>query len=97
LGISGSAIHVHVGPLKRRRLIDSIRHAYAEWQWRSAGVWAAYERWTEAGGGLERSVEFAAYRVALDLEERACRHYMELAQRVVDGRRQAPTQAAAAA
>jgi hypothetical protein len=41
-------------------------------------VWAAYERWSSAGDG----VEFASYRVALDLEERACRRYMELVQRV---------------
>lgn len=59
-------------------MIDSLRHAYAEWQWRSAAVWAAYERWSSAGDG----VEFASYRVALDLEERACRRYMELVQRV---------------
>jgi hypothetical protein len=83
--------------LKRRRLIDSVRHAYSEWQWRSAAVWAAYERWAEAAGSPDRSLEFAAYRVALDLEERACRNYMELAQRVSDGRRRGAVQAAAAA
>jgi hypothetical protein len=97
LDISGSAIPVQVGPLKRRRLVDRFRHAYAEWQWRSAAVWAAYERWTEAAASPDRSLEFAAYRVALDLEERACRHYMELAQRVSDGRSGAAAQAAAAA
>jgi hypothetical protein len=85
-----------MGSLKRKRLIDSVRHAYAEWQWRSAAVWASYERWSGADGE-QRTLEFAAYRVALDLEERACRHYMELAQRVADARRAGGSQAAAAA
>jgi hypothetical protein len=63
---------------KRTRLAESLRHAYAEWQWRSAAVWASYERWRAAGGALE----FAAYHVALDLEETACRRYGELARQV---------------
>jgi hypothetical protein len=86
-----------VGLLKRRRLVDSVRHAYAEWQWRSAAVWAAYERWSGAAGSPDRSLEFAAYRVALDLEERACRQYMELSARVSDARRGPGSQTAAAA
>jgi hypothetical protein len=68
--------------LKRQRLIDSVRHAYGEWQWRSAAVWAAYERWSSGHGSPDRGLEFAAYHVALDLEETACRRYMEIAQRV---------------
>jgi hypothetical protein len=67
-----------VGPITHRRSIDGLRGAYADWQWRSAAVWAAYERWTAAGAGPKGSLEFAAYRVALDLEERACRRYMDL-------------------
>jgi hypothetical protein len=63
----------------RKGLTDSIRHAYGEWQWRSAAVWAAYERWSR-GRSADPLLDFAAYRVALDLEERACRRYMELAQ-----------------
>jgi hypothetical protein len=54
--------------------------AYADWKWRSAGVWAAYESWS-SGRGSDPTLDFAAYRVALDLEERACRRYMDLAER----------------
>jgi hypothetical protein len=64
-----------MSPSRRRHIGDSLRSAYGEWKWRSAAVWAAYERWTHGGGNLE----FASYRVALDLEERACRRYMEIA------------------
>jgi len=60
---------------RRDSLADALRHTYGEWQWRSAAVWAAYERWSRGGDGLD----FASYRVALDLEETACRRYMELA------------------
>jgi hypothetical protein len=74
-----------MGGSKRQRLTDSLRHAYAEWQWRSAGVWAAYERWSR-GRGPDPTLDFAAYRVALDLEERACRRYMELADRAAGSR-----------
>jgi hypothetical protein len=88
-------------PLKRdtskgQLLIDRLRHCHAEWRWRSAGVWAAYERWTRASGE-ESTLEFAAYRVALDLEERACRRYMELADRVARTRDLGDSGAAAAA
>jgi hypothetical protein len=69
-----------MGRSKRQRLTDSLRSAYGEWQWRSAAVWAAYERWS-CGRGPDPTLDFAAYRVALDLEERACRHYMEVASR----------------
>jgi hypothetical protein len=64
---------------KRQRVMESLRQAYGEWQWRSAAVWAAYERWA-GGRGPDPTLDFAAYRVALDFEERACRRYMELAQ-----------------
>ena len=67
----------HSQDMIRRGLIDGARQAYAEWQWRSAAVWVAYERWTAATAGRDRTLEFAEYRVALDLEERACRHYMK--------------------
>jgi hypothetical protein len=63
---------------KRERRVDRLRRAYSEWQWRSAAVWATYERWASDGDGLA----FASYRVALDLEESACRRYREMAQRV---------------
>jgi hypothetical protein len=61
-------------------MADSLKGAYGEWQWRSAAVWAAYERWSR-GRGPDPTLDFAAYRVALDLEERACERYMELATR----------------
>ena len=64
---------------RTRRMADSLRGAYGEWKWRSAAVWAAYERWS-AGRGSDPTLDFAAYRVALDLEEQACRRYMRLAE-----------------
>jgi hypothetical protein len=85
-----------MGRPKHERRIHNLRHAYSEWRWRSAGVWAAYERWTRASGD-ERTLEFAAYRVALDIEERACREYMHLAERVADARALGGSQRAAAA
>lgn len=63
-----------------RRIAKGPRHAYGDWKWRSAAVWAAYERWA-SGRGSDPTLDFAAYRVALDLEEQACRRYMALAQR----------------
>jgi hypothetical protein len=72
---------------------ESLRGAYADWKWRSAGVWAAYERW-ERGRGPDPTLDFAAYRVALDLEERACRRYMELAERAGRTTRGRPAAAA---
>jgi hypothetical protein len=85
LEIRSSVIHIHVRGRVDSRLIEAVRHGYSEWRWRSAGVWASYERWTKADGG-ERTLEFAAYRVALDLEERACRRYMELSARAAASR-----------
>jgi hypothetical protein len=67
-----------MGGRKRERRVDGLRRAHSEWRWRSAAVWAAYERWANGGDGLA----FASYRVALDLEESACRRYREIAQRV---------------
>ena len=67
-----------MSPRGHSRIADGLRAAYGEWQWRSAAVWAAYERWENGGDGLD----YASYRVALDLEESACRRYMEVAQRV---------------
>ena len=51
-----------------------------EWQWRSAAVWAAYERWLATRGG-ENTLEWAAYKVALDMEERACAAFAAAARR----------------
>ena len=65
---------------RTRRMAESVRAAYGEWKWRSAAVWAEYERWS-SGRSSDPTLDFAAYRVALDLEERACRRYMELATR----------------
>ena len=70
-----------MGGSKRQRVADGLRHAHSEWQWRSAAVWAAYERWSQ-GRGADPLLDFAAYRVALDLEERACAAYMKLAQQI---------------
>jgi hypothetical protein len=67
-----------MGTRQRIRLSESLHRAYGEWEWRTAAVWAAYERWGAATGEREQGVEFASYHVALDQEEDACRRLREL-------------------
>jgi hypothetical protein len=69
-------------------MVDRLMEMYASWRERSAAVALAYDRWTKATWP-ERELEFATYRIALDLEERACRRYADLAEelaRVRSGR-----------
>ena len=54
---------------------------YVDWREECAEVQAAYDRWSEAQKN-ERAHAFAAYRAALDREERASEVYAQLVDRV---------------
>ena len=55
-------------------LIDAAVDSYVEWREASATVRRAYRHWSDAAR-RERPVAFAAYRAALEREERACDRY----------------------
>jgi hypothetical protein len=62
---------------RRRADIDDVVAAYSAWRRESAGVRAAYGRWARAAMS-DAHFAFAAYRVALDREERAADIYARL-------------------
>ena len=62
---------------RRRAEIDAVVAAYSAWRRECAGVRAAYGRWTRAAK-RDACSAFAAYRVALDGEERAAAIYARL-------------------
>jgi hypothetical protein len=74
--------HRHVPDEAHRRewslvetvLIDAAVDSYVEWREASAMVRRAYRHWSNAARG-ERPVASAAYRTALEREERACDRY----------------------
>jgi hypothetical protein len=55
-------------------LVDAAIDSYVDWREQSAAVRRAY-RWWRAADTEDRSVAFAAYRAALDREERATSRY----------------------
>jgi hypothetical protein len=66
---------------RRRADIDEVVAAYSAWRRECAAVRAAYRRWARAAAG-EAWFAFAAYRTALDREERAASIYARLLLRV---------------
>jgi hypothetical protein len=62
---------------RRRAEIDAVVTAYAAWRRECAAVRAAYGRWTRAAR-RDACFAFAAYRVALEREERAADIYARL-------------------
>jgi len=56
------------------RDVDYVLAAYMAWKAECAGVRAAYKNWTRAAMS-DTCLAFAAYRVALDREERAAAIY----------------------
>jgi len=62
---------------RRRADIDRVLAAYSAWRRECAAVRAAYGRWARSAKSDAR-VAFAAYRVALDREERAAAVYARL-------------------
>lgn len=62
---------------RRRAEIDAVLSAYSAWQRESSAVRAAYGGWKRAAR-TDAVSAFAAYRVALDREERAADTYARL-------------------
>ena len=62
---------------RRHKDIDVVVAAYSAWRLESAEVRAAYRKWSR-GSTSEAAVAFAAYRVALDREERAAEAYIQV-------------------
>jgi hypothetical protein len=62
---------------RRRAEIDAVLAAYAAWRRECAAVRAAYGRWARAARS-DNCLAFAAYRVALDREQRAAAIYARL-------------------
>ena len=62
---------------RRRAETDAVVAAYSAWRRECAGVRAAYGRWKRAAR-RDACSAFAAYRVALDREERAADIYARL-------------------
>ena len=69
-----------------KQLVDEAIEAYVDWREECAGVWTAYERWAHAPVADAAGV-FAAYRAALDREERASHAYADLLTRIAVGKR----------
>jgi hypothetical protein len=67
----------HNEPALDGLLGDTLIDLYVDWREECVGVQAAYETWRDAMKD-ERAVAFAAYRAALDREERASEAYAEL-------------------
>jgi hypothetical protein len=58
----------------RKRLVDEAFERYVEWRQESAAVGDAYGNWLTAAAA-EGALSFAAYRAALDREDRAATLY----------------------
>ena len=75
------------GPLSdlaEKKLANEMIDAYVDWREECATVWLAYEGWTCAAT-TDAVFAFAAYRAALDREERAADVYGCLAMQLVGG------------
>src|SRR4051794_28605891 len=65
----------------RKGLVDEAIERYVDWREECAAVKAAYARWLDAAEG-KAELPFAAYRAALDREERAAACYRTVIERV---------------
>jgi hypothetical protein len=65
----------------KAELADALIDLYVDWREECAAVRAAYQRWNDTAKD-QRATAFAAYREALDREERASDVYAELVGRV---------------
>jgi hypothetical protein len=64
-------------PIRRRSaLADELFSSYRSWREASENVRTAYRRWKDSAPH-KRDLEFAIYRVALDMEELAAIVYSE--------------------
>jgi hypothetical protein len=64
----------------RRADVDTVLAAYSAWRCECAAVRAAYGRWARSAMS-DACFAFAAYRAALDREERAATRYARLLSR----------------
>ena len=65
----------------RPELIDAMMDLYVDWREECIALRKAYERWSSVRLA-ERELAFAAYRAALDREDRASAVYAELVKSV---------------
>jgi hypothetical protein len=65
----------------RRELADRLMDTYVEWREECARLQGAYERWATATP-CERPLAYAAFRAALDREERSSYVYADLVERL---------------
>lgn len=61
----------------RRRIVDEMVDAYVDWREECMAVDDAYDDW-QRGARVDAPFTFAAYRAALDYEQRAAERYAEL-------------------
>lgn len=66
--------------------LDAVMDSYVEWREESQIVETAYERWAESER-FERGLAYAAYRAALDREEKAADAYALAATRLLGAAR----------
>jgi hypothetical protein len=66
--------------------IDALIDGYVDWREECETVEAAYERWT-ASARSEHGLAYAAYRAALEREEKAAKAYQLAATRLVGATR----------
>jgi hypothetical protein len=78
-----------------KHLVDDAVDAYVDWREECLGVRDAYDRWTHAPK-VDAASAFAAYRAALDREERASEIYAGLIGRVAVCKRASPNPVAPA-
>jgi hypothetical protein len=65
----------------RPALIDGMMDLYVDWREECVALRKAYERWSSVRL-VERELAFAAYRAALDREDRASAVYADLVKTV---------------
>jgi hypothetical protein len=65
---------------RRSALVAELFESYLSWREACENLRTAYRRWVDSAPD-ERGLEFATYRVWLDMEERAATIYFERSQR----------------
>jgi hypothetical protein len=75
------AVPMRLPTRRRSALADQLFESYLSWREACENVRTAYRRWVDSAPH-RCDLEFATYRVALDLEERAAMVYSERSERV---------------
>ena len=79
--VQSAALVVPIPGARRSPWLDESLESYELWRDRCAEVRIAYVRWTEAEP-VEQAFAFAAYRAALEREDRAARAHQACAERL---------------